>query len=129
MGESWLRRSALVAAMVAAAVLLVAVDAAAATTPGAEPTPDYRDDSSYTAVAVAMKDNDFVPQTVTVDPGTVVRWDNEGRVKHNVIPDRAKTGWKSSTIKPGRAFEHKLEHPGVYGYFCSFHGAPGGGMD
>src|SRR3954469_25148031 len=100
---------ALLAAMLGAAFLLLAVSAGGATSrPRVEPTPDYRDDASHTAVAVAMKDNDFVPQTVTVDPGTDVRWDNEGRAKHNVIPDHAKTGWKSSTIKPGGAFERRL---------------------
>jgi plastocyanin len=82
----------------------------------------------YDGVTVAMKDNDYLPQTLTVDPGTVVRWDNEGRSKHNVIPDKAATGWKSPTIKPGADFEQKLDTPGAYGYFCSFHGAPGKGM-
>lgn len=80
------------------------------------------------ATTVAMKDNTYLPQTLTVDPGTTVRWDNQGRNKHNVIPDRAATGWKSPTIKPGNDFEQKLDTPGAYGYFCSFHGAPGKGM-
>jgi plastocyanin len=79
-------------------------------------------------VTVVMKDNDYLPQTLTVDPGTVVKWDNEGRSKHNVIPDRASTGWRSPTIKPGKDFEQQLDTPGVYGYFCTFHGAPGKGM-
>ena len=82
----------------------------------------------YSGVTVAMKDNAYLPQTLTVDDGATVRWDNEGRNKHNVIPDSAKTGWKSGTIKAGGKFEQKLDTPGVYGYFCSFHGAPGKGM-
>lgn len=110
------------------ALLLLAPDATAASRPITVPVTEYQDDAGYTAVAVAMKDNDFLPQTVTVDPGTVVRWDNEGRTKHNVIPDQATTGWKSPTIRRGRAFEQELEIPGVYGYFCTFHGAPGKGM-
>jgi plastocyanin len=82
----------------------------------------------YEEVTVVMKDNDYLPQTLTVDPGTVVKWANEGRSKHNVIPDQASTGWKSPTIKPGKDFEQKLDKPGAYGYFCTFHGAPGKGM-
>ncbi len=84
--------------------------------------------SDYREVTVAMKDNDYLPQTLTVDLGTVVKWRNEGRSKHNVIPDQASTGWRSPTIKPGRDFEQKLDKPGAYGYFCTFHGAPGKGM-
>ena len=38
------------------------------------------------------------------------------------------TGWKSPTIKPGDDFEQELDTPGAYGYFCTFHGAPGKGM-
>lgn len=116
------------AAALCAAVVIIGADAAAASPPRTVPNPEYQDDAGYEVVAVAMKDNDYLPQTVTVDPGTVVRWANEGRTKHNVIPDTESTGWKSPTIKPGRAFEQELEDPGVYGYFCTFHGAPGKGM-
>ena len=45
-----------------------------------------------------------------------------------MIPDKASTGWKSTTIKPGRSFDQKLDTAGAIGYFCSFHGAPGKGM-
>jgi plastocyanin len=90
------------------------------------PAPASADE--YTEVTVAMKDNDYLPQTLTVDPGTVVKWQNEGRSKHNVIPNLESTGWKSPTIKPGTSFEQQLDKPGAYGYFCTFHGAPGKGM-
>jgi plastocyanin len=112
---------AIVAGVIAALVVFTRV-ASASDAPRARPADDY------TGTTVAMKDNDYLPQTLTVDAGAVVRWDNEGRSKHDVIPDRSATGWKSPTIKPGRDFEQKLEKPGVYGYFCSFHGAPGKGM-
>lgn len=107
--------------VIAAALLLgPAVPAAAsAARPAAE---------SYDEVQVVMKDNDFIPQTIAVDPGTVVKWTNEGRSDHNVIPDRASTGWKSPTIRPHKSFERKLDRPGVYPFYCSFHGAPGKGM-
>ncbi len=102
--------------LLAAAVLLASPLPAAATRRAAE---------QYDEVEGVMKDNDFIPQPVPVDPGTVVKWTNQGRSDHNVIPDRASTGWKSDTITPHHSFEQKLDRPGVYGYFCSFHGAPG----
>lgn len=93
-----------------------------------EPAVQYDADESGEQIPVAMKDNVYVPQTLTVDLGTVVVWENGGRSKHNVIPDKKSTGWKSTTIKPGRSFAQKLDTPGAIGYFCSFHGAPGKGM-
>jgi plastocyanin len=93
-----------------------------------EPTVQYDADESGPQVNVEMRDNVYIPQTLTVDYGTVVVWDNQGRSKHNVIPDKASTGWKSKTIRPGRSYAQKLETAGAIGYFCSFHGAPGKGM-
>ncbi len=108
------------AAVVAFALLAPVARSSAATRPA---------DDDYTETTVTIKDNDFLPQTLTVDPGTVVRWDNVGRNKHNVIPDDPEAaGFKSPTIKAHQSYEHKLVTPGVYGYFCSFHGAPGKGM-
>ncbi len=118
-------------------VVLAAAPGSAAPRPSVEAPPsadvgqpavEYSDGSSPERVTVPMKDNVFLPQTLTVDYGTVVVWKNQGRNKHNVIPDRASTGWKSKTIKPGGSFTKKLDTPGVIGYFCSFHGAPGKGM-
>jgi plastocyanin len=89
----------------------------------AAPAADYGDGAT-----VAMKDNDFRPQTLTVAPGTEVRWPNQGRTDHNVIPDERAQGWQSKTVKPGRTFRRTFTEPGVVGYYCSFHGAPGRGM-
>jgi plastocyanin len=88
----------------------------------------YGGDENRDVTVVAMLDNEYLPQTLTVDQGTVVRWENDGRTKHNVIPDKRSTGWRSPTIRRGRSFEQVLDEPGGYGYFCTFHGAPGKGM-
>jgi plastocyanin len=75
-------------------------------------------------VTVRMADNVFAPQTVVVDPGTVVRWLNVGRNKHNVVVDVKSAAWTSSkSIKAGKDYDHQFNEPGVYGYSCSFHGA------
>lgn len=113
----------------AAAALLFAGSggsAAAATTAQAgtaRPAAGYDD-----GTVVDMKDNDYLPQTLTVKPGTEIRWDNEGRTEHNVIPDDRSQGWQSTSIKPRKDFSHTFDQPGVVGYYCSFHGAPGVGM-
>src|SRR6478672_5116613 len=76
-------------------------------------------------VTVRMTDNEFTPQTVVVDPGTVVRWVNAGRNKHNIIVDQTSIEWSSSkSIKPGGDYDHQFDSPGVFGYSCTFHGAP-----
>ena len=77
-----------------------------------------------------MLDNVFAPQTLTIDAGTVVRWVNDGRNKHNVIVDIKERGddWSSRSIRAGHEFEHQFLRPGVYGYSCTFHGAPNAEM-
>jgi plastocyanin len=81
----------------------------------------------YPEVTVTMTDNSFGPARLTIDPGTVVRWQNDGRNDHNVIAD-GKGGFTSKTIKRGKSYEHEFEKPGVFGYSCTFHGAPHHGM-
>jgi plastocyanin len=112
MSTSRLLRAA-VAVLATAAVLIVVAAPA-----GAD---DYGNGKEVT---VRMLDNSFVPQTVVVDPGTVVRWVNRGRNKHNVVVDVKSDAWTSSqTVRPGGDYEHQFSAPGIYGYSCSFHGA------
>jgi plastocyanin len=80
-----------------------------------QPSVEYESDESGPQVKVEMRDNVYTPQTLTVDLGSVVVWDNQGRSKHNVIPDKSSTGWKSNTIRPHRSFEQKLHTPGAIG--------------
>lgn len=109
--------SAVLAAMVGTAVYAVpAVNAAP------RPTDEYEE------VTVRMLDDLYLPQTVAINPNTVVVWTNDGRTEHNIWPDDKKEGWKSGKIKPGKSFERKFTEPGVYGYYCTFHGAPKRGM-
>ena len=94
-----------------------------ALTSGSAGAAEYGDET-----VVSMKDNVYRPQTLTVEPGTEVRWDNDGRTDHNVIPDERSAGWRSGLVKPRKAYRHTFTEPGVIGYFCSLHGAPGRGM-
>jgi len=65
----------------------------------------------------------FTPKVLTVAPGTTVEWVNEGG-RHLVVADDG--SFKSDTLKQGDKFEHKFDKPGVYPYYCEFHGDKGG---
>jgi plastocyanin len=102
-------------------VTVVMAAAIAVTFGGIAAADDY---GNAPVVTVRMSDNEFTPQTVVVDPGTVVRWVNVGRNKHNVVVDVKSSAWTSSkSIKAGKSYDHKFNDPGVSGYSCSFHGA------
>jgi len=74
-------------------------------------------------VVVTVKNFSFEPAQITVRAGTVVEWMNE-RGRHAV---KAEDGsFESGTLVSGDRFERRFDKPGVYRYFCSFHGAPGG---
>ena len=53
---------------------------------------------------------------------------SEGRNEHNVKPVKASAGFGDTLIGVGEEYQSKFETPGVYSYYCSFHGAPGKGM-
>ena len=78
-------------------------------------------------VTVAMRDNVFVPKTLEVATGTVVRWENDGRNVHNVRPDRGHA-FGSRNLTKGQSYSATFDEPGTYAYYCSLHGAPGKGM-
>ena len=41
---------------------------------------------AYPEVDVAVKDNDFAPPAIRINPGTTVAWKNEGRSPHDIVP-------------------------------------------
>ena len=85
--------------------------------------------AAYNELTVTMIDNQYLPRTTTINPGTTVHWSNEGRNEHNVKPDKASDkSYGDSLIGVGEEYQNKFETPGVFSYYCSFHGAPGKGM-
>ena len=61
----------------------------------------------------------FEPKELTVTAGTIVEWTDEGG-RHTVEADDG--SFKSDTLTLGGKFEHKFDTPGVYAYYCTFHG-------
>jgi len=79
--------------------------------------------SAYTpAIAQEVKiDNfTFAPASVTVAPGTTVRWVNRDDILHTVVSDD-KTTFKSKPLDTDQEFSYTFTKPGTYSYFCSIH--------
>jgi len=61
----------------------------------------------------------FLPQRITVKPGTTVTWTNEDDAPHT-IASSAKL-FKSKALDTGDKFSFTFTTPGTYAYFCSLH--------
>jgi plastocyanin/uncharacterized membrane protein YozB (DUF420 family) len=85
---------------------------AAATTIAAQPAAPEK-------VGIKISNFQFEPKEVTIKVGTTVEWTDE-RGRHTVEADDG--AFKSDTLTAGGQFEHKFDKPGVYPYFCTFHG-------
>jgi plastocyanin len=68
---------------------------------------------------VALMDNRFEPPTLTVRPGTTVRWTNRGKHTHTVTSDKG--DWGSNELGPAAVFSHTFTEPGTYTYHCKVH--------
>ncbi len=80
---------------------------------------------SYGATVRAL-DNVFAPQIVRIEVGASVEWSNDGRAAHTVTADDG--SWESGNLDPGQHFDRAFDEPGVYTYYCRYHGSPGAGM-
>jgi len=98
---------------------LLAIPAASARAQDNEP------DSVYGATISAI-DNVFTPEILRVEPGEAVEWTNDGRSPHTAEADDG--SWDSGNLDPGQEFTHTFAEPGVYSFFCRYHGRPGRGM-
>jgi plastocyanin len=86
-------------------------------------------EASGDVVEVATLDNTFDPETVEVEAGTTVRWDNQGRNAHNVTPvDDDGWGIDTDDFEPGATYEFTFEEEGTYRYYCTIHGTPTSGQ-
>lgn len=79
-------------------------------------------------VTVAMGNNYFDPVGLAVEPGTTVRFEiDAGSHSATAYDDRVPAGatpFDSGTISDG-GFEHTLETPGTYDYYCIPHRSMG----
>jgi plastocyanin len=75
---------------------------------------------------ISTIDNAFRPEVVRIEPGQIVEWTMDGRSAHTVEADDG--AWASGNLDPGSAFERAFDEPGVFPFFCRYHGSPGAGM-
>lgn len=73
---------------------------------------------------VDIGDNSFNQKEISIPVGATVMWMSSGQKPHTVTADDG--SFKSETLKNGDMFEHTFDKPGVYVYYCEFHGGPGG---
>ncbi len=81
---------------------------------------------------ISMSDNQYSGAVTRVPVGTRVMFINHGRSVHNAVADDG--AWKTPDVPARTAGEGKggevvFDRPGVYHYYCSYHGTKdGGGM-
>ena len=91
---------------------------------------EYEDLTGESEVVIAARDNNFVPQYVTISPGTKVTFINEGRNPYNVIAveDGAFPDIPTEDLQPAAEADITFEDAGDFPYYCSLHGTPSAGM-
>jgi len=67
----------------------------------------------------------FVPDDITVAPGTRIMWVNSDVENHTITPDDDGAWERREVSQEEEVFEATLNNPGVYTYRCEFHGAGG----
>jgi plastocyanin len=84
---------------------------------------------------VVAQDNRFVPENIRINEGQTVRWTNQGRSPHDIVPTGSAAtygsdfGVKADDFAPqGGTYEYTFEKPGSYLYYCSLHGTADQGM-
>ena len=80
--------------------------------------------SAPQTVTVVMQNFVYTPQTLKVKQGTTIVFVNRDVAKHTVTSDTG--AFESGDIDSGQSYTLKLDQPGVYSYFCAFHGDKGG---
>jgi plastocyanin len=61
----------------------------------------------------------FLPQRITVKPGTTVTWTNDDDDSHTVASSSKL--FKSKALDTGDKFSFTFTTPGTYAYICSVH--------
>lgn len=74
---------------------------------------------------VAMRDDFFQPEEVTIERGTTLIWANQGQNVHSARPDDG-TSWNDEDVAPNGTFSVRFDEAGEYPYHCRYHGAAGG---
>jgi plastocyanin len=69
--------------------------------------------------AVNIDNFTFSPATVTIPPGSTVRWTNRDEIPHTVVSDDKSI--RSKAMDTDESFSYTFTKRGTYTYFCSVH--------
>lgn len=83
--------------------------------------------SSADVIEVEVRDFEFAPDPVVIQPGDTVRWKWVGSVAHTSSAAIGFTEfWHSGLRGNGATIEHALNDAGTFPYHCHPHGADNG---
>jgi plastocyanin len=68
---------------------------------------------------VSMDHNNFIPDEITVVPGTTVTWVNKEFMPHTIVDTNK--GFRSKTLAKDASFSFTFATAGEYDYLCSIH--------
>ena len=71
-------------------------------------------------VSVAIANFKYVPRSVTVAPGTRLRWTNRDAAPHTATASDHEA-FDTGTLRQGESKTVALNKPGTYRYLCEFH--------
>jgi plastocyanin len=98
-------------------VAMLGAFSVAATTKAKSPAPAAQEQA---AVVVVKIDNfSFMPQVLTVAPGTKVTWVNNDDIPHTVVSTT--DVFKSKALDTDDKFSFTFDKAGSFDYFCSIH--------
>ena len=71
-----------------------------------------------------MIDFSYSVLNLEVPAGSTAIWTNTGNVRHSATADDG--SWDTGLFGSGEQASITFDTPGVYTYYCTLHGAPGG---
>lgn len=98
----------------------IAVAQTAAPSPSPAPSASAAVSPAPAAVTVVhIKNFKYVPETVTIHPGSVVKFVEDDDTPHTVTAsDRS---YDSGNLDKGQSWTHTYVKEGTYKYFCAYH--------
>ncbi|MGI8938553.1 MAG: cupredoxin domain-containing protein [Iamia sp.] len=91
---------------------------------------EFADETGAATVEVDAVDNDFREDYIEIDPGTTIRFRNDGRNVHNILPVQPGSMPEVPTeaFEPGAEAELTFDEPAEIAFYCSLHGTTTKGM-
>ena len=70
---------------------------------------------------ITIENFKFVPETLTVAPGTTVTWTSKDEEPHNIVSIDQPRRFRSPAVEEGDKFTFVFNEPGTYKYICAVH--------